>query len=203
VNGPDTPEQRRARGFSVFELLVVLAIVIVMVALTIPSLVMSQRTYATDDAAGQAVDFLRSAYERALTQRQIMRVKIDRGSGTIQLVDENGPGEEDDDVVRTEPLAALGTVTIGKPSGVPKPPAPYDFEAASFATNSWEIRFRSDGLAMNSTGRPQSAALYFYLPQPGNATAVDTPGLVRAITIFGPTAAVKLWGYDGAKFVKR
>src|SRR5690606_15429659 len=77
--------RRSAHGFSTLELLVVLAIVIIMIAATVPSLIQSQRTYATEDAAKQVIDFLRSGYERSLTQRQVMRVKIDRGSGMIEL----------------------------------------------------------------------------------------------------------------------
>lgn len=195
---------RRAQGFSMIELLVVLAIIVIMVAVTLPSLVTMQRAYATDDAAGQTLDFLRAAYEQSLTQRQVMRVRIDRAAGTIQIIDEETAGNATDDkVIRSEALTPQSTVAIGKPTGQPDPPPPYNFTAAAFSSNVWEIRFRSDGVAINATHRPQSAALYFYTPRAGNPTATDDTGLVRVVTIFGPTGSVKLWGYTGSAYVQR
>ena len=186
------------------ELLVVLAIIVIMVAVTVPSFVKMQRSYATDDAAGQVIDFLRSAYERSLTQRQVMRVRIDRGAGTVQLIDEESAASPTDDtVVRSESLTPSSTVTIAKPTSQPDLPSPYNFTQAAFASNVWEIRFRSDGVAINASGRPQSATLFFYTPRAGTPAATDDTGLVRAVSVFGPTGSIKLWGYTGSEYVQR
>ena len=205
------PEERVGRlasahdsGFSMIELLVVIAIIAVMLAVVLPSVLMQRKVAATDDASAQAIDFLRGAYERALTQRQVMRVRIDRAAGTIQLHDENGPGTSDDEMVRQESLFPQSEVAINEPLGYPKPPSPFDFASAAFVDNAWEIRFRSDGVAMNATGAPQSATLYFYVPAAGSSAVAENPLLLNAVTVFGPTASIRLWGYTPANgFVQR
>ncbi len=198
------PASRYESGFSMLELLAVLAIVMIMIALTLPSWVQSQKSYGTDDAAGQVVDFVRFAYQTSLTQRQTMRVSIDPAAGRIRAIDENGPGTSDDVVLRDELLPTSDLIMFGKPDNVTAtPPAPFAFTAAPFNGSSWEIRFRSDGVAINSSNTPQSATIYLYSPLSNGSSETSDVGLTRAITIFGPAGSVRLWGFNGSAFVQR
>lgn len=143
-------------GFSLIELLIVVAIISIMTTFAIFALVPHRNLYRTDDQALRILDFMRDASQRALTQRQVMRLEIDQTDNVIRIVDENlvGAGTADDGMVRQEPLenpanvrmylnpAAAGPPIISGPpdaSGgagpvaVVSPPAPSNFPAAAYA----------------------------------------------------------------------
>ncbi len=185
-------------GFSVIELLIVFAIVIVLTAAAVFTLSPQRRAYRTDDAAGQVTNFLRDAYQRALAQRQTMRVQVDRANMLIKIIDENRlpVGDEievrraklNDEVSLNQPAAGAGLVN--------PPPAPYNYPVADFANNLWEARFRSDGSVVDTAGNPLSATLFFSLV---NMNGSDSP-LIRAVTLFGPSGSVRVWRYTGQSF---
>jgi Tfp pilus assembly protein FimT len=188
----------RAAGFSTIELLVVAAIVIILTAMSIFMLSPQRRAYRSEDAAAQAANFLRDAYQRALSQRQTFRVQIDRANRLIQIIDENRLPVGDEREVRRDAL--LDEVNFDPPvfggTAVSPPAAPYNYPAAAFASNVWTARFRSDGSVVDASGNLLSATLFF---SPANSQNVDKR-LVRAVTLFGPSGSVRVWKYDGATF---
>ena len=168
------------RGFTVIELLVVVAILAIMIGISIFSLPTAQRSLNVDFAVAQLVDVLRFANQRALAERQVMRVEItpstNAAPGTIQVVDQNTltNGVGDDAVIRTEtlPLPSDATIDVGT-SGLPIPPSPFDFLAATL--------------------NPQGKLVFYFTPD--GAGSPDL-GLTRAVTLFGPTSAVRTWRYN-------
>jgi type II secretory pathway pseudopilin PulG len=188
-------------GFSLLEVLVVVGIVIILTAMAVFSLTSSKRSYAPDEEAAQAVSFFREAYHRALSQRQTMRVSVDLDKHIIRLMDEGRlPGGDEVEIIRG---VISHRVSIEQPSidgaALNPPPAPYNYAAANFKNKVWAIRFRSDGSVVDSDGNPLSATLFF-IP-----TNLDdhSKGLIRAVTLYGPTGAARLWKLDAAtnKFV--
>lgn len=186
------------RGYSVIELLVVAALIIIMTAAVVFTLGHSRRSYRPDDAASQVVNFLRDAYGRALSQRQTMRVSVDRANQTITLFDENRLAIGDEIVVRRAPL--LDQISFNQPiigtDSVGLPPAPYSYPPAVYTANVWEARFRSDGSVVDSAGNPLSATLFF---SPANLKDSDA-NLIRAVTLFGPGGSIRLWRFSGQSF---
>ena len=183
-------------GFSVVELVVVVAISIILTTVAVFSLRANKRSYAADDEATQILSFMREAYHRALAQRQTMRVTIDRNNNIVKLMDEGLlPGGDEVEIIRGK---SNDQVSFDRPSykGVqaPLPPAPYSYGVAGFQNGTWSIRFRGDGSVVDVNGNSVSATLYFVPP---NLDAT----LIRAITIFGPSGSVRYWRYDGSAFV--
>lgn len=190
--------RRDAAGFSAIELLIVVAIVIILTAAAVFTLAPQRRAYRTEDAASQVTNFLRDAYQRALSQRQTMSVQIDRANMLIKIIDENRLtiGDEievrraklNDEISLNQPAAGAGLVN--------PPPSPYNYPVAGYSNNLWEARFRSDGSVVDAAGNPLSATLFFSL---ANMNSSDS-NLIRAVTLFGPSGSVRVWRYTGQSF---
>ena len=185
-------------GYSLLQLLVVLSIMIILTAAAVFSLTPQRRAYRTDDAAGQVTNFLRDAYQRALTQRQTMRVQVDRSAMLIKIIDENSLPGGDEVEVRREKLNPEVSVTQPTLSGsaLNAPASPYNYPVAVFSSNLWEVRFRSDASVVDTAGNSISATLFVSMVNP---KTTDT-AFIRAVTLFGPSGSVRLWRYTGSSF---
>ena len=75
-------QNRKSHGFSIIELLVVMVIMLVLAGFSIYML-NGKELYNTDDQAYTVMDVLKEARQRAITQREIMRVEINRDVGQI------------------------------------------------------------------------------------------------------------------------
>jgi type II secretory pathway pseudopilin PulG len=188
----------QAAGFSTIELLIVAALIIVLAAMAIFMLSPQRRAYRSEDAAAQAANFLRDAYQRALSQRQTFAVRIDRANRLIQIVDENRLPVGDEREVRRDVLS--DEVNFDPPvfggTVLAPPAAPYNYPTATYVSNVWTARFRSDGSVVDANGNLISATLFF---SPTNSQNIDKR-LVRAVTLFGPSGSVRVWKYDGTNF---
>jgi Tfp pilus assembly protein FimT len=176
------------------ELLLVLALIATISVIAVSSLTSSKESYAPDEEAAQAVSFFREAYHRALSQRQTQRITIDRNQNLILLMDEGRlPGGDEVEVIRG---VISNQVSIEQPTvqgaAIAPPKAPYNFQAAQFNSGRWTARFRADGSVVDAAGNPLSATL-FYVP---NDIGRSGTALIRAVTIYGPTATVRMWKYD-------
>ncbi|HWP43322.1 MAG TPA: type II secretion system protein [Blastocatellia bacterium] len=187
-----TPDGQR--GYSAIELVIVTSIVIILAGITIYSLTAGKKAYAADDEATQLVSFFREAYHRALAQRQTMRVTIDRNQGVVRLMDEGAmPGGDEVEIIRgrvSQHINMDRPAIGGTPIAVP--PSPYNYNPAVFDNGVWSARFRADGSVVDAAGNSLSATLYF---SPIGLTE-DNAGLIRAVTLFGPSGSVRFWKYD-------
>ena len=186
-------------GFSLIELLIVIAMVVILTTISVFALRSSKRSYAPDDEANQIVSFFREAHQRAISQRQTQRVTIDRVNLVVRLMDEGLlPGGDEVEIIRGK---LNGTVAMTQPSIggtlIPLPPAPYNYNAAVFTASVAQYRFRADGSVVDPLGNSVSATFYF--------TPIDmndqSQTLVRGVTLFGPSGSTRAWKYDGAKFI--
>jgi prepilin-type N-terminal cleavage/methylation domain-containing protein len=76
---------RRAPGFTLLELIVVLAILAVVTAFVLPSVGRGTQTLRLRSEAGRVAALLREARLQAVTQRQAMRVTLDRTRNLVVL----------------------------------------------------------------------------------------------------------------------
>jgi prepilin-type N-terminal cleavage/methylation domain-containing protein len=193
------------RGFSLVELVIVCAIFAILVGISVLTLTPHERATAADDLAKQTLEFVQDASSRALAQRQTMRLTIDLGASTISVTDENTllAGVDDDELVREEGLVRPEFAVIGQPAGVDPPADPFHFEPAGFEGGVWQAWFRSDGSVVNADGVPLSATIFVYPTDAGRPGYALDNGLVRALTLFGPSGQYRLWRYTGTEFVAR
>lgn len=192
-----SPHQE-ADGYSIIELLIVAAVVIVLTAIAVFTLAPQRRAYRTDDAMAQVANFLRDAYQRALSQRQTMRVQIDRAKMLIIIIDENKLPLGDEIEVRRAKLndeISVNQPTVGAGLLNP-PPAPYNYSVAAYSNDLWEARFRSDGSVVDTAGNSMSATVFFSLVNMKTSDA----NLIRAVTLFGPSGSIRVWRYTGQSF---
>jgi prepilin-type N-terminal cleavage/methylation domain-containing protein len=190
----------RLRGFSLIELLAVMAIMAIMITISLLMLPRNQRALAVDNAGAQLVDVFRFAQQRALSDRQVMRLELTPGTttvpGTVVVVDENtlGAGTADDTAVRSETLSKNEDTTVATDlAGFQKPASPFNFLPPAFNAGKMTVYFAPDGSVLNASDTPQSFTLVYYTPlSPG----VPDPQSTRAITIFGPTGSVRVWRWD-------
>jgi prepilin-type N-terminal cleavage/methylation domain-containing protein len=196
-------------GFSVVEMLVVIAMSTILLAVAVFAFTPSKKLYKAEDAAAQVVNFMRDAYQRAITQRQAMMLIIDRNNSRIQIVDQGRFPSGDEAMVRRDALMDLSEVRIERPSvagvAVGPPPSPYNYSAAGFnQDNVWSAVFLSDGSVVDSsaTPAPLSVTLYFWPTNPSSTTEPKDPREICAVTMFGPSGSIRYWRYNGSSFVK-
>lgn len=213
--------KKNNEGFSLVELIIVMAIVLIMSGIAVFSLSANKESYKTDDEALMILDLLQEARFRALSQRETIRVEINLVTNQARLIDENSPTTADDDrVVRVILISPESDIKISsRPSTVSaNPPTPLtapdvvfapSLHPTSQAQSVATFRFNLTGQVLNAgvndigtNSSMTSSTLFLWPPKPGSPNEPSQPGLVRAITILGTTGAMQLWKYNGSQFVK-
>lgn len=205
---------KASRGFSVVELLVVLGIIALMAAISIPYLVNYKKGYRSEDQTFKIIDLMRETGQLALQKRRTFRFEIDLTDNEVLIIDENGTGA--DSLLKRIPLEMTKEVRVDMiPVGVTKPNPP-NYTDIAFAVdtlghlegsttvtghNVWAARFRSDGSVVNAANNPISANIYIWPPQTPGSTTPRNKTEVRAITIFGGSGAIRYWKHNGVGLV--
>jgi hypothetical protein len=152
------------------------------------------RAAKADSGVAQAMEILRTARETALSQRRNVQVNF-IGTNTIQIAREDIDGNgvvTGTTVLRSARLE--GRMYFQLTAGVPDTPDLFGRTApASFP--SAVRRFSSEGTFINGNGDPMNGTLFMGNPE-------GPPSSARAITFFGPTALMRLWRWDGKKWVE-
>lgn len=203
------------RGFSMIELIIVVGIMAILTAISVPYLFFYKTLYKSEDQALKVMDLMREASQLAMTRRRLIRFEIDLTTNRALIIDGNDPGWADDRLIKGVPLETVDEVRMDQiPAGVTKPNPPNYADVAYvvdgighldqtgtpvIGNTVWQVAFRRDGTVVNSLNNPVSANLYFWPPvTPGSATP-RSEGEVRAVTMFGGSGAVRYWKYvDGA-----
>ncbi|MCC6327511.1 MAG: hypothetical protein IT174_03270 [Acidobacteria bacterium] len=193
-------------GYSLVEIVVVVALLCVLTAMSLPYFFNFSRTYKSEDQAIKVMDLMREAGQIALTQRRTIRLEIDRSDTAAPFI---RMSEEGGAVLKTIPLEPLNSVRMDvAPAGI-NAPSPPNYAAASYVSNVWAIRFRSNGSVVTAAGTtPVSATLFSWRPKMETGTPFNISDLnparpeeVRAVTIYGGTGAVRYWKYTGSAWV--
>ncbi len=211
-----TPQHSRTSGFSIAELLIVLTIISILSAISLPYIFNYRKLYKSEEQALKVLDLLRETNQSALTRRRTFRFEIDLNTNEALIIDENGAGASDDSVIKAIPLEAVGEIRMDKkPLGVSKLNLP-NYADASFAKDTighqrngttvignsvWAARFKSDGSVVDKSDNFISATLYSWAPLTPGDNNPRNKGEVRAITIFGGSGAVRYWKFDGSGFL--
>ena len=203
-------------GFSLIEVFVVVAIIGILSAISVPYFVNYEKLYKSDNQARIIMDLIAEASQRAMTRRRTFRFELDLTSNTALIIDENNIGAGDDVEVKSVSLEPASNVRFDQiPDGVSKPNPP-NYNDAVFAKDTighkkgtetiignkvWTVRFQRDGTAVNTTGNLTNANLYVWIPLTSNSNLPTEKQLVRCITLAGTSSAIRFWKHNGSEFV--
>lgn len=209
-----TQKRVRQRGYSLIELLVVVAIIVIMGAVSIPYIYSYKTMYKSEEQAKKIMDLMREAGQLALNQRRTYRMEIDITASRVHIIDETGTGTPNT-LVKSIPIEATGVIRMDvAPNGVTAPNPP-NYSTAGFAADTvghwengvqtlgntvWAIRFRRDGTVVNGGNIPISATLFVFPPTSASSNVPSDSRQIRAVTLYGGSGAVRYWKYNGSVF---
>ncbi|MEP6902540.1 MAG: prepilin-type N-terminal cleavage/methylation domain-containing protein [Actinomycetota bacterium] len=201
-----------SRGFSIVELLIVLAVISILSGISLFYLSGHQRLYRPDEQALKIIDIFQEGRQRSLTQRETMRVEIDLTDNIVRLIDENQPTTPDDDrVIRASVLLPQADVKLNsRPPDIstdptetlPVPIAQFrsSIYPPSISHNVCTFRFLRNGTVVNegtdaigSNATPTGLTLFIWSPKLNSSTESE---IARAITVIGATGSVRFWEYN-------
>lgn len=194
--------RRSEKGMSLVELVVVLTIMAILTAMSIPYLIRYTQKYKSEDQAIRVMDMMREAGQLALNKRRTIRFELDVNDSrrpVVRIVDEDGT-QAAAFLTKEIPLEPVNEVRMEVPPAGVVQPSPPNYANAAFVGGVWTAYFHSDGTVRTATDTPISATLYFWPPKKEPYDAADLtarPGETRAITIFGGSGAVRYWKHNG------
>jgi prepilin-type N-terminal cleavage/methylation domain-containing protein len=176
---------RRDAGFSLLEVLVVVAIGMVLAAMAGLQIIEARPRLQGDGALRVLLGHMRTAREMAITERRYMRI-VYTAPNHIEIIREEVPGPAVTTVF-TKDLESGATFHVF--SGLPDTPdafgggTPINFGAAI------DVKFTPDGTLVNQNGGGVNGTVFVgILPHPMSA---------RAITVLGSTGRIRGYRWDG------
>lgn len=207
-------------GFSVIEVIVVLAIALILTAITIQGFRGTRDNIKTAKAANVLTSLFQQARQRAITNRIPHSVTISRmfdGFGKRNLITISSinttvtPAVTN--VIRQEYL--LQDVTLVRPTEVPlllapgQPPENVFQQVAFMGMNTVTIFFNIDGSVTSGTyfplpgSNPFTASFFVADTNKGTVetfNSTDNPALTRVVSLYSSTGGIKTWAYNGTVY---
>ncbi len=210
-----------SRGFSLIELMIVVAIAATIAAIALPQMITQRRLLRSSGVNREIMTQMRNARQLAMSERKAFTFSYDNATKQITIIDHNNlrtdpnsgkavltlggyPNTPGSTVVSTTSLGQGGLnsaeMTYGIPLGVPTGPLKDGVSMTALAGNRLNITFQRDGSVINATGaasdrNPQDQALFIY-----NSKAPE--GTASAISVLGATGRIKIWRYDNVSTYK-
>jgi prepilin-type N-terminal cleavage/methylation domain-containing protein len=181
---------RDERGVTLLELMFVVAVMATIGAMAVMLTPDFTRQAKADGGVAQAIAALRNAREVAVSQRRNVRVNF-IAPNMIQIVREDIPGPATTLLSTTNFENAMEYRQF--PGQGDTPDAFGAAAAISFGPAAQRI-FTSEGTFVDTAGDPLNGTMF--LGRHNDAASA------RAVTIFGPTALIRLWRWDGQRWVE-
>jgi Tfp pilus assembly protein FimT len=202
-------------GFSIVELVTVMAIAAVLTAIAVPQMISQRRLTRSTAVTREIMTQMRYARQLAMSQsgatpsgslRRVaftfqyddaakqIRVIGPIPAGTAALADGTYPNIVGSSVVATVSLLQGGLsssqIASGIPASMPGAPTSVDgVTGASLSGGKLNITFQPEGQVVDMNNNPIDRALFIYNNQASQATA-------SAITVRGASGRVKIWRYN-------
>lgn len=180
--------QRNARGYTLIEMMLVLAVMATMAAMAAMITPAFLRHSRSDSSLAQAMDIVRNGRDLAISSRRNVELRfID--DNVIQLVRQEIPGPAET-VLRTIELE--GGMEFQRAAGIPDTPDLFGGPPPIAFGPSPRRMFTSEGAFVDANGDILNGTLFLGVPWDRNSA--------RAISVFGPTALVRAWWWDGSRW---
>ena len=207
--------RRKASGFSVLELMIVLTISGILSAIAIPQMIASRRLSRSVAVTREIITQLRLARQLAMSRRGAYTFVYDDAAkdlrvigpiplGTVAFADPAYPNNLGSSTIVVSALGQQGLYGQDIKYGIPvltpavTPGALGDgVSLTPLVGTTLCITFQPDGSVIDATGNPTSKALYLY----NNKAASDTSS---AISVLGASGRIKIWRYttNGNKYAE-
>ena len=192
---PNDRIRHRQTGFSMLEVTMVMAISLIILAMSVIKLQPLWQQVQANSALQQIKETLREGRELAISQRRTIVVQFS-GGNTIKFFQVTEPAN----TVSTTPyltlplpgLAQFLTFTgeIDTPDGYGIPTTGGIEFGGSPGTPTVGVEFQSDGTFTDGNGNPINGTIFLGLP--------NVPTSARAVTILGNTGRIKPYHYTGS-----
>jgi hypothetical protein len=181
---------RHSRGVSLIEMMLVVGLISTMcaiAALVMPSMLISARA---DGALATLLGHIRLARETAVGSRRNIALAF-VGTNQIQSVRLEVPGPATTVIGAAE---MEGGCRYQLFAGVPDTPDLFGNTNAIEFGPTPQVMFTSEGTLVDANGDPVNGTIFIGQPQ--------DPTTARAVTIFGPTALIRAWRWNGSQWVE-
>lgn len=192
-------------GVSLVELIIVILVVIILSTVAVVSY-STNRKYSADDQAKQIIDILDEARQKALNQRTVFRVEINKTRNRIRLIDENDPALANDDVeIKSIPLFTQATIGAMPPNVTSTPSQTSPVPVGTYASSTYPLssgdekitlRFKRNGQVVDAgtdsigTGSVVNGMTMFVYSK---TVAGVNPDVIRAVTVLGTSGDTSLF----------
>lgn len=193
-----------ARGHSIIEMLIVVALIGVLSSLALPQFIAQRRMTRSVGITREIMTQLRQTRQFAMSQRQAFTFRYDDIAKQISIIDHNSnpggsllidpsyPNTAGSVVVSSMPLAETAVsseIDYGIPTGLPTGALADGISMTALFNSQFTVTFQPDGSVIDAAGDPQGRAMFFF----NNRVAPDT---ASAISVMGASGRVKIWRYN-------
>jgi prepilin-type N-terminal cleavage/methylation domain-containing protein len=202
----------REGGFSLVELLIVLAMVCILSAIAVPQLIAQRRLLRSTAMTREIATQLRLARQLAMSNRAAYTLQYDDSLkelkiigpipvGTLALADPSYPSNLGSSTIVRMPLTLGGLpsseivygipASTDLPAGAPTIPTTALKDGVlktSLSSNKVNVTFQPDGSVIDTTGALVNKGLYIFNNKAAQGTA-------SAISVLGASGRVKVWRY--------
>jgi type II secretory pathway pseudopilin PulG len=181
-------EPAATAGFSVVELVVSLAVLLILAAISVPSLSRAFARYQMNDAASRLAGTMKLARFEAIRQNKLVDCQIQQtASGWVVYADVNrnqqpDPGETED--VLSGQITLVSAATVPDPSPIAAPLGGSGYPLTPISGANAFVTFDPRGAVQSGNN---STVYVWYLANPGNSDAG-----FRAV-VLQPSGMVNIW----------
>lgn len=184
---------RQQDGFTLVEIVVVIAIAGILAAVGIGMTTTSVRMYRGESGAAQLDGFLKRHREMALARRRDIEIQF-IPPNQVRSVQRAGLGDADADPIELETLTFEGGIEFRTFDGVPDTPNEFGAAAPVTLGGLEPVMFASEGMFMDVANNPVNATILLGIE--------NDPLSAAAVTVLGTTATIERWRWNGAAWTK-